>query len=180
MGNPTRPNIMPKLSNTQNYGEVCKLQNLQSMKRNNVKYSVLHLWTEKHTKLIIPNPYNLQRHITYLIIRINMTWRIPPTYYHRSPTISECQLSNGRFEGCGRFDDPEKFLFDVLNAMPLKFLRSHKQVIKTYSRLVTIPYPDLPFEEHKMEILQLATELTYAVSASSGTPRPNNLISTTL
>ena len=96
-----------------------------------------------------------------------MSRRIPPTYYHRSPTIAECQLSNGRFQACGRFDDPQKFLFDVLKAMSLKFLRSHRQIIKTYSRLVTIPYPDLPFEEHKMEILQLAAELTYAVSASN-------------
>lgn len=96
-----------------------------------------------------------------------MPQRTPPPYYRRTPEILDCQLSNGRFQGCGRFDDPEKFLFDVLNAMPLKFLRDYKQVIKTYSRLVTIPYPDLPFEEHKMEILQLAAELTYAVSASN-------------
>ena len=50
--------------------------------------------------------------------------------------------------------------------MPQKILRNQKQIIQTYSRLVTLPYLDLPFDKYKTEILQLATELTYVVGAS--------------
>ena len=90
---------------------------------------------------------------------------IPPIFQHRYPIVSGYQTSINRFDKYGKFLHPEKFLLDVMLAMPLKFLRNQKQILKTYSRLVTLPYPDLNFEEYKYEVVAYATELTYAISA---------------
>ena len=82
-----------------------------------------------------------------------------------SPRIRAEQLDRWRFIHNGNFHDPEKHLSDTLYAMPSKFLRGPREIIKTYSRLLTHAYPKLPFDDYKLTITCFTIELTLARNA---------------
>ena len=83
-----------------------------------------------------------------------------------SPGIEVWQFDKSRFKTVGTFKNPDTYLYNILTVLPpKKFLRDTKQVVKTYSRLVTIGYPNLDFEFHWREILDYAIEIEYAVNA---------------
>ena len=91
------------------------------------------------------------------------------------PKIREGQLRNDRFFIDGLFHDPQTFLFDTLIDMPDKFLRDPRQVIKTYTRLVQVPYPYLPLDQYKSMITNFAIELTLAKNAPNAKYSINHL-----
>ena len=91
------------------------------------------------------------------------------------PKIREGQLHNDRFFIDGLFHDPQIFLFDTLIDMPDKFLRDPRQVIKTYTRLVQVPYPYLPLDQYKSMITNFAIELTLAKNAPNAKYSINHL-----
>ena len=93
------------------------------------------------------------------------TIKTGPSNRYRLPVIEGRQVSNDRYSGIGKFLIPDKFLFYTLYAMPGKLLKDHKQVIKTYSRLITHPYPKLAFDDYKSKVLEYATELELARNA---------------
>ena len=93
------------------------------------------------------------------------TIKTGPSNRYRLPVIEGRQVSNDRYSGNGEFLIPDKFLFNTLYAMPRKLLKDHKQVVKTYSRLITHPYPNLAFDDYKSKVLEYATELELARNA---------------
>ena len=94
---------------------------------------------------------------------------------YRLPRIREDQLHNDRFLIDGLFHDPQAFLFDTLIDMPDKFLRDPRQVIKTYSRLVQVPYPYLNLDQYKPMITNFTIELTLAKHAPNARQSINHL-----
>ena len=91
------------------------------------------------------------------------------------PSIREDQLHHGRFFVDGLFHDPQVFLYDTLIDMPDKFLRDPRQVIKTYSRLVRVPYPYLHLNHYKLMITNFTIELTLAKNAPNARHSINHL-----
>ena len=91
------------------------------------------------------------------------------------PNLRDEQLRNDRFVIDGLFYDPQVYLFDTLFNLPDKFLRDSRQVIKTYSRLVRVPYPYLNLDHYKSMITNFAIELTLAKNAPNARYSINHL-----
>ena len=94
---------------------------------------------------------------------------------NRFPRIRKDQVDDGRFFVDGLFHDPQAFLFDILLNLPDKFLRDPRQVIKTYSRLVRVPYPYLHFDQYKSMVTNFTIELTLATNAPNARHSINHL-----